>query len=82
MGIHAISWWLPPPLPFKDQATQSLHLSPPARVKYKHVWNGYSHFTDEETEGSEKTVFSRPGDSVRARIETRLSLSPSSMPPP
>lgn len=63
MGIHAISWWLPPPLPFKDQATQSLHLSPPARVKYKHVWNGYSHFTDEETEvPRRKPVFSRPGD--------------------
>lgn len=37
MGIHAISWWRCPLLPFKDQATQSLHLSPPARVKYKHV---------------------------------------------
>lgn len=73
-----------PSPPFKDQATQSLHLSPPARVKYKHVWNGYSHFTDEETEvPREKTCFSQGLVIKReARIENQAVLSPSSMPPP
>lgn len=74
VGIHEDLTAVAPSLPFKGQATQSLHLSPPATVKRKCVWDGCSPFIDKHTAARGRNWFSQGlVVHVRPGLRTRLS---------